>query len=628
MLKRSESYRIRPWSVKIGISILKIWLISSRLVPIVAAPYNGTFFRRPKSMRTSRFPLHTLKETPADAEVVSHRLMLRAGMIRKLAAGLYTWLPLGLRVLRKVEHIVREEMDRAGALEVLMPAIQPAELWQESGRWEQYGPELLRLRDRHQRDFCFGPTHEEIITDLARRELRSYKQLPVNFYQIQTKFRDEIRPRFGVMRAREFLMKDAYSFHLDRDSLAETYQVMHATYSRIFQRCGLDFRPVQADTGAIGGRASHEFHVLAASGEDAIAFSTGSDYAANIELAEALPLADRPPAPTQEKRLVATPHARTIQELVDQFAQPIAHTVKTLVVAAAEGSGARLVALLVRGDHELNPVKAEKLPQVAVPLRLATEEEIRAAIGAGPGSLGPLGLTIPCVVDRTVAATADFSAGANQDGKHWFGLNWGRDLPLPEVADLRNVVEGDPSPDGRGQITIARGIEVGHIFQLGHKYSEAMKARVLDEAGRALTLEMGCYGIGVSRVVAAAIEQHHDERGIIWPEPIAPFQVALVPMKLAKSYRVREATEALYRELTAAGIEVLLDDRDERPGFMFADMELIGIPHRLVVGDKGLDTGLLEYKGRRDAELTHVPIADILPFLQERLQVDPAWPAA
>ncbi len=587
----------------------------------MAAPYNGAFFRRPKSMRTSRFPLHTLKETPADAEVVSHRLMLRAGMIRKLAAGLYTWLPLGLRVLRKVERIVREEMDRAGALEVLMPAIQPAELWQESGRWEQYGPELLRLRDRHQRDFCFGPTHEEIITDLARRELRSYKQLPVNFYQIQTKFRDEIRPRFGVMRAREFLMKDAYSFHLDRDSLAETYQVMHATYSRIFQRCGLDFRPVQADTGAIGGRASHEFHVLAASGEDAIAFSTGSDYAANIELAEALPLADRPPAPTQEKRLVATPHARTIQELVDQFAQPIAHTVKTLVVAAAEGSGARLVALLVRGDHELNPVKAEKLPQVAVPLRLATEEEIRAAIGAGPGSLGPLGLTIPCVVDRTVAVTADFSAGANQDGKHWFGLNWGRDLPLPEVADLRNVVEGDPSPDGRGQLTIARGIEVGHIFQLGHKYSEAMKARVLDEAGRALTLEMGCYGIGVSRVVAAAIEQHHDERGIIWPEPIAPFQVALVPMKLAKSYRVREATEALYRELTAAGIEVLLDDRDERPGFMFADMELIGIPHRLVVGDKGLDQGLLEYKGRRDAELTLVPIGEVLGFLRERLSL-------
>ena len=570
-------------------------------------------------MRTSRFPLQTLKETPADAEVVSHRLMLRAGMIRKLAAGLYTWLPLGLRVLRKVERIVREEMDRAGALEVLMPAVQPAELWQESGRWEQYGPELLRIKDRHQREFCFGPTHEEIITDLARRELRSYKQLPVNFYQIQTKFRDEIRPRFGVMRAREFLMKDAYSFHLDRDSLAETYQVMHATYSRIFQRCGLDFRPVQADTGAIGGRASHEFHVLAEAGEDAIAFSTVSDYAANIELAEALPLAASLPPPTQDKRLVPTPGARTIQELVEQFDQPIAHTVKTLVVAAAEGSGAPLVALLVRGDHELNPVKAEKLPQVAVPLRMATEEEIRATLGAGPGSLGPLGLTIPCVVDRTVAVTADFSAGANQDGQHWFGLNWGRDLPLPEVADLRSVVEGDPSPDGQGQITIARGIEVGHIFQLGQKYSAALKATVLDEGGRALTLEMGCYGIGVSRVVAAAIEQHHDERGIIWPEPIAPFQVALLPMKLAKSYRVREATEALYQELTAAGIEVLLDDRDERPGFMFADMELIGIPHRLVVGDKGLDQGLLEYKGRRDAEMTLVPIGEVLAFLRERL---------
>ncbi len=624
MYKGSKSYRIGPGSVKDGVSIgglsiREIRFRSAGLVPVGAAPYNEALFRRAHPMRTSRFPLQTLKETPADAEVASHRLMLRAGMIRKLAAGLYTWLPLGLRVLRKVERIVREEMDRAGALEVLMPAVQPAELWQESGRWEQYGPELLRIKDRHQREFCFGPTHEEIITDLARRELRSYKQLPVNFYQIQTKFRDEIRPRFGVMRAREFLMKDAYSFHLDRDSLAETYQIMHATYSRIFQRCGLDFRPVQADTGAIGGRASHEFHVLADAGEDAIAFSTVSDYAANIELAEALPLAASLPAPTQDKRLIATPQARTIQELVDQFDQPIAHTVKTLVVAAAEGTGARLVALLVRGDHELNLVKAEKLPQVAVPLRMATEEEIRATLGAGPGSLGPLGLTIPCVVDRTVAVTADFSAGANQDGLHWFGLNWGRDLPLPEVADLRSVVEGDPSPDGQGQITIARGIEVGHIFQLGQKYSEALKATVLDEGGRALTLEMGCYGIGVSRVVAAAIEQHHDERGIIWPAPIAPFQVALLPMKLAKSYRVREATEALYQELTAAGIEVLLDDRDERPGFMFADMELIGIPHRLVVGDKGLDQGLLEYKGRRDTELTLVPIAEVLAFLRERL---------
>ena len=627
-------------------------------------------------MRTSRFPLHTLKETPADAEVASHRLMLRAGMIRKLAAGLYTWLPLGLRVLRKVERIVREEMDRSGALEVLMPAVQPAELWQESGRWEKYGPELLRFKDRHQRDFCFGPTHEEIITDLARRELRSYKQLPVNFYQIQTKFRDEIRPRFGVMRAREFLMKDAYSFHLDRDSLAETYQVMHATYSRIFRRCGLDFRPVQADTGSIGGRASHEFHVLADSGEDAIVFSDASDYAANIELAEALPLADHLPAPTEDKRLVDTPNAKTILELVAQFGQPIERTIKTLVVAAAAdlggatsgasnptlgtagssqgspaaleavgsppkataapggagspsgpaaaptgpGAGAPpLIALLVRGDHEINPIKAEKLPQVAKPLRMATEEEIRAAIGAGPGSLGPLGLPIPCIADRTVAVTADFSAGANQDGKHWFGLNWGRDLPLPPVADLRSVVEGDPSPDGQGHLTIARGIEVGHIFQLGQKYSEALKATVLDESGRALTLEMGCYGIGVSRVVAAAIEQHHDERGISWPEAIAPFHVALVPMKLHKSYRVREASEALYQELTTAGIEVLFDDRDERPGFMFADMELVGIPHRLVVGDKGIDQGRVEYKGRRDAEPTLVPISEVLPFLRERL---------
>jgi prolyl-tRNA synthetase len=523
-------------------------------------------------------------------------------------------------VLRKVERIVREEMDRAGALEVLMPAVQPAELWQESGRWEHYGPELLRLKDRHQRDFCFGPTHEEIITELARNELRSYKQLPVSFYQIQSKFRDEIRPRFGVMRAREFLMKDAYSFHLDAASMAETYALMHETYSRIFRRCGLDFRPVQADTGSIGGHASHEFHVLAASGEDAIAFSSESDYAANVELAEALPLNDKPPAPGEERRLVDTPSARTIQDLVEQFGQPIERTVKTLVVAASEDTEADLVALLVRGDHELNALKAERLPQVASPLRMATEEEIRAAIGAGPGSLGPLGLPVPCVVDRTVAVTADFSAGANRDGKHWFGLNWGRDLPLPEVADLRNVVDGDPSPDGGGTLTIARGIEVGHIFQLGHKYSEAMKASVLDEDGQAVTLEMGCYGIGVSRVVAAAIEQNHDERGIAWPEPLAPFQVALLPMKLHKSYRVREAVEALYAQLLDAGIDVLLDDRDVRPGFMFADMELIGIPHRVVVGDKGIDSGTLEYKGRRDAEPTHVPVDEVVVFMQARLR--------
>lgn len=571
-------------------------------------------------MRISEFPLQTLKETPGDAEVASHRLMLRAGMIRKLAAGLYTWLPLGLRVLRKVERIVREEMDRAGALEVLMPAVQPAELWQASGRWERYGPELLRFQDRHQRDFCFGPTHEELITELTRNELRSYKQLPVTFYQIQTKFRDEIRPRFGVMRAREFLMKDAYSFHLDAASLDATYRLMFETYSRIFRRCGLEFRPVQADTGSIGGHASHEFHVLAESGEDAIAFSTGSDYAANLELAEALPTADAPAPPAEDLRLVDTPDARTIADLVDQFDRPIEYTVKTLVVAADAGAATDFIALLVRGDHTLNPAKAEKLPQVATPLRMATEAEIRAAIGAGPGSLGPLNLPIPCIADRAVAVTADFSAGANQDGKHWFGINWGRDLPVPETADLRNVQAGDPSPDGKGTLTIVRGIEVGHIFQLGRKYSEAMQATVLDESGKAVNLDMGCYGIGVSRVVAAAIEQHHDQKGIVWPGPLAPFQVALLPMKLHKSYRVREAVEQLYQRLTEAGIQVLLDDRDVRPGFMFADMELIGIPHRVVIGDKGLDAGKLEYKGRRDTEVRLVPTDELLPFLTERVR--------
>jgi prolyl-tRNA synthetase len=573
-------------------------------------------------MRTSQFPIQTLKEIPSDAEIASHRLMLRAGMIRKLAAGLYTWLPMGLRVLRKVEGIVRDEMDRAGALEVSMPAVQPAELWQESGRWDQYGPELLRLRDRHQRDFCFGPTHEEIITDLARNELKSYKQLPINFYQIQTKFRDEIRPRFGVMRAREFLMKDAYSFHLDDASLEDTYRQMHAAYSRIFSRCGLDFRPVQADTGSIGGNASHEFHVLADSGEDAIAFSDSSDYAANVELAEALALADTAPAPQETARLVDTPNARTIADLVEQFAQPIERTVKTLVVAASAESESALIALLVRGDHELNAIKAEKLPGVAAPLRMATEAEIREAIGAGPGSLGPKDLPIPCIVDRTVAVTGDFSAGANQDGKHWFGLNWGRDLTLPEVADLRNVIDGDPSPDGQGHLRIARGIEVGHIFQLGRKYSQAMKANVLGEDGRATTLTMGCYGIGVSRVVAAAIEQHHDERGISWPVPIAPFQVALLPMKLGKSYRVREATEQLYADLKQVGIDVLLDDRDARPGVMFADMELIGIPHRIVVGDKSLDDGQVEYKGRNDSDTQLIPIEEIVGWLSARLRSD------
>ncbi len=573
-------------------------------------------------MRTSQFPLHTVKETPADAETASHQLMLRAGLIRKLAAGLYTWLPLGLRVLRKVEAIVREEMNRAGALEVLMPTVQPAELWQESGRWEQYGTELLRLHDRHNREFCYGPTHEEIITDLARNELRSYKQLPVNFYQIQTKFRDEVRPRFGVMRAREFLMKDAYSFHLDQDSLQQTYEVMHATYSRIFSRCGLDFRPVAADTGSIGGSGSHEFHVLADSGEDAIAFSTASDYAANVELAEAVAPAGERPAPSQEMSLTDTPDAKTIQELVEQFDQPIEKTVKTLVVKAAEEMDYDLVALLVRGDHELNEIKADHLPQVASPLQFAEEAEIRAAIGAGPGSLGPVDLAIPCIVDRSVAKMADFSAGANQDGKHYFGINWGRDLPEPtEIADLRNVREGDPSPDGMGTLTIARGIEVGHIFQLGKKYSEAMNATVLDENGKAVVMTMGCYGIGVTRVVAAAIEQHHDDKGITWPTALAPFQVALCPMKMDKSQRVREAVEKLYTELQAAGIDVLLDDRNVRPGFMFADMELIGIPHRIVVGEKSLDEGKVEYRGRLEVENSFIPFDGIVEHIVKRTSI-------
>ncbi|MCU7919729.1 MAG: proline--tRNA ligase [Candidatus Thiodiazotropha sp. (ex Epidulcina cf. delphinae)] len=567
-------------------------------------------------MRTSQFPLHTVKETPADAEIASHKLMLRAGMIRKLAAGLYTWLPLGLRVLRKVETIVREEMDRAGALELLMPTVQPAELWQESGRWSQYGPALLSFHDRHNREFCYGPTHEEIITDLARNELRSYKQLPVNFYQIQSKFRDEVRPRFGIMRAREFLMKDAYSFHLDQASLQQTYAAMHQAYSRIFSRCGLDFRPVAADTGSIGGSASHEFHVLAEAGEDAIAFSTESDYAANVELAEAVAQTADRPAPGDDMTLVDTPNAKTIQELVEQFDQPIEQTVKTLVVKSAGDSDSGLVALLVRGDHELNEIKAEKLPQVATPLCFASEEEIRAAVGAGPGSLGPVNLPLPFIVDRSVASMADFSAGANQDGKHYFSINWGRDLAEPaQIADLRNVREGDPSPDGKGVLTIARGIEVGHIFQLGKKYSEALNATVLDENGKAVVMTMGCYGIGVTRIVAAAIEQHHDEKGITWPVALAPFQVALCPMKMGKSERVKKTVENLYAAFKAAGIEVLLDDRDVRPGFMFADMELIGIPHRIVVGEKSLDEGKVEYRGRKESENSYIPLPDVVEHI-------------
>jgi len=568
-------------------------------------------------MRTSHFPLQTLKDTPADAEIASHRLMLRAGLIRRLASGLYTWLPLGLRVLRKVEAIVRDEMDRAGALEVLMPAVQPAELWQESGRWDKYGPELLRLKDRHQRDFCFGPTHEEIITDLARAELRSYRQLPVNFYQIQTKFRDEIRPRFGVMRAREFLMKDAYSFHADQASLGQTYAAMHAAYCRIFRRCGLNFRAVLADTGSIGGSASHEFHVLADSGEDAIAFSDRSDYAANVELAEALaPVGDRP-APTAPLTTVDTPGQHSIAEVSAFLGVPASRTAKTLIVEGSEPGA--VVALVLRGDHELNAIKAEKLPGVGSPLRLASDDAVRAAAGCPPGSVGPVGLETPVIVDRAAAALADFVCGANREGQHLTGVNWGRDLPEPAVADLRNVVAGDPSPDGQGSLVIARGIEVGHIFQLGTKYSEAMKATVLDEQGRNVTMIMGCYGIGVSRVVGAAIEQHNDDKGIVWPVGIAPFQVVLVPMQYHRSHRVREETERLYQELLDAGIDVLLDDRDARPGVMFADAELIGIPHRVVVGERGIDDGRVEYRGRRDTDNTMIARGEIVPFLRGRV---------
>lgn len=564
-------------------------------------------------MRTSRFLLVTVKETPGDAEVISHQLMLRAGMIRKLAAGLYTWLPLGLRVLHKVENIIREEMNRAGAQEVLMPAIQPAELWQESGRWEQYGPELLRLQDRHQREFCFGPTHEEIITDLIRHEIRSYKQLPANFYQIQTKFRDEIRPRFGIMRAREFLMKDAYSFHLDQTSLEETYQVMFETYSKIFQRLGLNFRAVLADPGNIGGNRSHEFQVLADSGEDAIVYSTTSDYAANIELAPALPATASRPPPSIDMAVVNTPAQHTIEEVSQFLKVPPAQCIKTLIVKGHHG----LVALVVRGDHTLNLVKAAKLPEVSLPVTFATAEEILQIISCEIGSLGPVGLTIPVIVDHSVAQLADLVCGANKTGQHLVGVNWERDVPLPQTADIRNVEVGDISPDGHGVLAIARGIEVGHIFQLGQKYSQTMNAWVLDEAGKVVILTMGCYGIGVSRVVAAAIEQNYDEHGIIWPPAIAPFSVALLPMNMHKSQRLREAAEALYQRLINAGIEVLFDDRKERPGAMFADMELIGIPHRLVLGEKGLDEGTVEYKGRRDQQVQNVPIEQLVEFIKK-----------
>ncbi|MFP2770661.1 proline--tRNA ligase [Oceanisphaera sp. KMM 10153] len=562
-------------------------------------------------MRTTQYLLSTLKETPSDAEVISHQLMLRAGMIRRLASGLYTWLPSGLRVLNKVAAIVREEMNRAGAVEMLMPVVQPAELWHETGRWDKFGPELLRIKDRHERGFVLGPTHEEVITSMVRNEVSSYKQLPLNLYQVQTKFRDEVRPRFGVMRSREFIMKDAYSFHTSLQSLEQTYDDMYQAYSRIFERMGLDFRAVLADTGAIGGSASHEFHVLAQSGEDDIAFSTESDYAANIEMAEAVAPKATADSATRELTLVDTPNAKTIAALVEQFGLDIEKTVKTLLVKAADDQDAPLVALMVRGDHELNEIKAEKLPMVASPLTFATEEEIRAIVGAGPGSLGPMNMPVPVVVDRAVAVMNDFGAGANIEDKHYFGINWGRDLPLPDVADLRNVKEGDPSPCGKGVLQIKRGIEVGHIFQLGNNYSSKMNATVLNEEGKSTVLEMGCYGIGVSRIVAAAIEQNHDARGIIWPEALAPFQVAIIPMNMHKSYRVKEVAEQLYNELTEAGIEVLFDDRKERPGVMFADMELLGIPHSIVIGDRGLDNNVVEYKTRRDGEKSEVAIADI-----------------
>lgn len=570
-------------------------------------------------MRTTQYLLSTLKETPADAEVISHQLMLRAGMIRKLASGLYTWLPTGLRVLKKVENIVREEMNNANAIEVSMPVVQPADLWQESGRWEQYGPELLRFVDRGDRPFVLGPTHEEVITDLIRNEVSSYKQLPLNFFQIQTKFRDEVRPRFGVMRSREFLMKDAYSFHTTQESLQETYDAMYAAYSQIFNRMGLDFRAVLADTGSIGGSASHEFQVLAQSGEDDVVFSDSSDFAANIEFAEALAPTTPRAAPAEEMRVVETPDAKTIAELTEQFQVPVEQTVKTLMVHATAESGHKLVALLVRGDHELNEIKAEKLPQVAAPLTFATEAEIREIVAAGPGSLGPVNLPMPVVADRTVAAMSDFSAGANIDGKHYFGINWDRDAALPEVADIRNVVAGDPSPDGQGTLVIKRGIEVGHIFQLGTKYSEAMNATVQGEDGKNQVMTMGCYGIGVTRVVAAAIEQNHDDRGIIWPDAIAPFQVAILPMNMHKSFRVKDAAEALYKELRSHGIDVILDDRKERPGVMFADMELIGVPHHVVIGDRNLDAEELEYKNRRTGEKQMIKQSDIVEYLLSQI---------
>jgi len=567
-------------------------------------------------MRTSRFPLTTLKETPAEAEIVSHQLMLRAGMLRRLAAGLYTWSPLGLRVLRKVEAIVREEMDRAGALEVLMPAVQPAELWEESGRWQKYGPELLRLQDRHGRDFCFGPTHEEVITDYARRELKSYRQLPLCYYQIQTKFRDEIRPRFGVMRAREFIMKDAYSFHVDAGSLADTYKVMYDAYSRIFSRLGLQFRAVVADTGSIGGNASHEFHVLADSGEDAIAYATDSDYAANVEMAPTFPSGAPRPAASKSLNEVATPDARSIDEVSRQLGIDANRTVKTLLV---EGSEQPAVAVVLRGDHSINEIKAAKHPLIADPFTLIDEKQAPLLADCNVGSVGPVGLNLPVIADYAAAKLADFVCGANRDGYHMTGVNWGRDLPEPETADLRNVEAGDPAPENGGSIEICRGIEVGHIFQLGDTYSRAMNCEILGEDGKPSTPLMGCYGIGISRIVAAAIEQNHDDNGIIWPAPIAPFQIAIVPINAHRSEAVRTMAEKLEADLAQRGYEVLLEDRGLRPGVAFADMELIGIPLRIVVSDRGLEAGSYEVRLRTESDNRAVPAEQLLDEVQRLL---------
>ncbi len=574
-------------------------------------------------MKASCFHLITLKETPVEAEIVSHQLMLRAGLVRRLASGIYSWMPLGLRVLRKVEAIVREEMNKSGAMELLMPSVQPAELWQESGRWDQFGPELLRFQDRHQRDCCLGPTHEEVIADIFRRDIKSYKQLPVNFYQIQTKFRDEIRPRFGVMRSREFIMKDAYSFHVGQQSLQQTYDIMYQTYSSIFDRFGLAYRAVSADSGSIGGSTSHEFHVLADSGEDAIAFSDASDFAANVEMATAIPHEKSRESATRAMETIDTPGLYTIEDLADKLNADIRKCLKTLIVESEDGG---LVALVLRGDHELNPVKAEKLDGVASPLCFASKEKIKSILGSDIGSLGPVGIDITTYVDSSAALVGDFTCGANSNDRHLINVNWGRDCDEPDVADIRSVVSGDPSPDGKGNLSILRGIEVGHIFQLGEKYSEAMRATVLDENGKSVVTTMGCYGIGVTRVVAAAIEQNNDENGIFWPDALAPFQLVICPLNYNKSAEVKKAADELYQHCLQQGIDVLLDDRPLRPGVMFSDMELIGVPHRIVLSERGLKAEQFEYRGRRDEASQDRLLSELPEFLNQLFTRDADLP--